>query len=131
MQDNSIPDSDIRASSTLAGATSLYAPRNARLHYTGGPGRLGGWIPAPDDTFTHYLQISFGRDTLVTGVATQGFHNANYYVKSYKLEYIDARGYIIHYYTKWHTRVNILANEFLIHHNIKYNRTTLFLCLDF
>ena len=111
MQDNSIPDSDITASSSLTPATSVYAPRNARLHYTGGVGGLGGWIPAPDDTFQHYLQISFGRDTLVTGIVTQGFYNANYYVKSYKLEPIDARNYIIHYYTKWHTRVNILAND--------------------
>ena len=111
MQDNSIPDSDVTASSTLAPA---YAPKNARLHYTGGPGRLGGWIPKGDDrsNFSPYLQINFRRDTQVTGIATQGFHNANYYVKSYKLEYIDSRGYTIHYYTERHTWVNILANDF-------------------
>ena len=85
MQDNSIPDSDITASSSLAPATPVYAPRNARLLYTRGVGRLGGWIPAPDDTFQHYLQISFGRDTLVTGIATQGFCNANYYVTNLNL----------------------------------------------
>ena len=112
MQDNSIPDSDITASSSLG--PSAYAPKNARLHYTGGPGRLGGWIPRANDhdNYRPYLQISFGRDTLVTGIATQGFHNANYYVTRYKLEYIDPRGYTIHYYTKWHTWVNILANDF-------------------
>ena len=81
MQDNSISDSDITASSRLAPACD---PKNARLHYTGGPGRLGGWIPRANDhdNYRPYLQISFGRDTLVTGIATQGFHNGNYYVKS-------------------------------------------------
>ena len=110
MQNNLIPDSDITASTSLARATSLYAPRNARLHYTGGIGRYGGWIPAAGD-MQRWLQISFGRDTQITAIATQGFYNANYYVKSYKLESIDARGYNILYYTKWRTRVNILGGD--------------------
>ena len=106
MQNNLIPDSDITASTSLARATSLYAPRNARLHYRGGDGRYGGWIPAVSDQH-QWLQINFGRETQVTGIATQGFYNALYYVKSYTLQYFDDRSILQQYQTESHSTVSI------------------------
>ena len=113
MQYNLIPDSAITASSTLVPTTLLYAPRNARLHYRGGVGRLGGWIPEVNDQH-QWLQINFGRETQVTGIATQGFYNALHYVKSYTLQYFDDRGFLQQYQTESRTTVNIcMGNDFL------------------
>ena len=113
MQYNLIPDSAITASSTLVPTTLYYAPRNARLHYRGGVGRLGGWIPAVNDQH-QWLQINFGRETQVTGIATQGFYNALHYVKSYTLQYFDERGFLQQYQTESRTTVNIcMGNDFL------------------
>ena len=110
MQSKLIPDSAITASSTLAPATLLYAPGNARLHYTGEAGHYGGWIPAVSD-HRQWLQINFGRDTQVTGIATQGFYHGLYYVKSYTLQYTDNRGFLQQYQPVTHTKVNILDND--------------------
>ena len=110
MQSKLIPDSAITASSTLVPTTLLYAPGNARLHYTGGIGRYGGWIPALSD-HSQWLQINFGRETQITGIATQGFYNVLYYVKSYTLQYVDDRGYLQQYQPEAHTKVNILGND--------------------
>ena len=114
MQDKLIPDSAVTASTTLAPATLLYVPGNARLHYKGKFGRYGGWIPAVSD-HSQWLQINFGRDTQVTGIATQGFYHALYYVKSYTLQYIDDRGFLQQYQPETHTKVNILGNDYTIH----------------
>ena len=113
MQSKLIPDSDITASSTLASTTLLYAPGNARLHYKGTVRRFGGWIPASSD-HRQWLQINFGTDTQVTGIATQSFYDAPYYVKSYTLRYIDDRGYLLQYQPETHTKVNILGNDYAI-----------------
>ena len=111
MQNYLIPDGSIRASSNLAPTTPYYVPSNARLHFTKGIGRLGGWIPARSD-HDQWLQISFGGDTeLVTGIATQGFHQGPYYVKSYTLQYMDDRGYFQQYQPETHSKVNILGND--------------------
>ena len=110
MEDKLIPDSAITASSTRASSSLLYAPGNARLHYKGGGGRYGGWIPAVSD-HSQWLQINFGRETQVTGIATQGFYNVLYYVKSYTLQYVDDRGYLQQYQPEAHTKVNILGND--------------------
>ena len=108
MQDKTIPDSAITASSTRAGPeTSLYAPGNARLHYTGGVRRHGGWMPAESD-HGQWLQINFGRDTQVTGIATQGCYNGPYYVEKYTLQYVDDRGYLQQYQPESHSKVNIM-----------------------
>lgn len=109
MENKLIPDSAITASSTLAPLTLLYAPGNARLNYKGAAGRYGGWIPALSD-HSQWLQINFGRETQVTGIATQGFYNVLYYVKSYTLQYIDDSGYLQQYQPESHTKVNILGD---------------------
>ena len=113
MQDKLIPDSAITASSTLAPLTVLYAPGNARLHYKGGVGRYGGWIPAVSD-HSQWLQINFGRDTQVTGIATEGFYHELYYVKSYTLQYIDDLGFLQQYQPETHTKVSISGNDYTV-----------------
>jgi len=69
------------------------------LHFTGAIGRLGGWIPALNDEH-EWLQINFARETQVTGIATQGFYNAPYYVKIFLLKYFDDRGILQQYFSK-------------------------------
>ena len=91
----------------MALPSSSFVPGNARLHYKGGFSRRGGWIPAESDQH-QWLQINFGRDTQVTGIATQGYHDGLFYVKSYTLQYVDDRGYLQQYQPEWHTKVNIL-----------------------
>lgn len=113
MQDKLIPDSAITASSSLAPSSS-YGPENARLHLKGGFLPEGGWVPLVSDR-SQWLQINFGGNTQVTGIATQGFYHALYYVKSYTLQYIDDRGFLQQYQPETHTKVNILGNDYTIH----------------
>lgn len=108
MQNKSILDSAITASSTLFPTTLYYAPGNARLHYKGETRRLGGWIPELSN-HGQWLQINFGRVTQVTGIATQGFYNVLYYVKSYSLQYFDDRGFLQQYQPETHTKVSMLV----------------------
>ena len=68
MESGQIPNSAITASSQL---TPAYGPENARLHFKGTPGRLGAWILLRND-HGQWLQVDFGRETQVTGIATQG-----------------------------------------------------------
>ena len=125
MQSKLIPDSAITASSTLVPTTLLYAPGNARLHYTGGIGRYGGWIPAVSD-HSQWLQINFESDRHVTGIATQGYHQRHYYVKSYTLQYVDDRDYLQQYQPEWHTKVSTMCNVVSFYNITQCNRTTLF-----
>ena len=126
MEDQLIPDSAITASSTLVPSTLLYAPGHARLNYKGGGGRNGGWIPAVSD-HSQWLQINFGSDRHVTGIATQGYHQGLYYVKSYSLQYVDGSGYLQQYQPEWHSKVSIMCNVVSFYNTIQYNTTTLFI----
>ena len=110
MEDQQISDSAVTASSTMAPSTLLYASGNARLHYKGGARRNGGWIPAVSD-HSQWLQINFESDRHVTGIATQGYYQGLYYVKSYSLQYVDDRGYLQQYLPEWHTKVSIMCNQ--------------------
>jgi len=121
MQDKLIPDSAITASSTLAAPSFMYAPANARLHSKGEFSPKGGWMPE-DSNRGQWLQINFGRDTQVTGIATQGYHNGPFYVKSYTLQYADDRGYLQQYQPESRTKVNIL-NILTGKFTILYNTT--------
>ena len=117
MEDKLIPDSAITASSTLASSTLLYAPGNARLHYKGGGGRNGGWMPAVSD-HSQWLQINFGSKRHVTGIGTQGYHQGPFYVKSYTLQYVDDQGYLQQYQPEWHTKVSIMCTVVSFYNNI-------------
>ena len=123
MQDKLIPDSAITASSSLAPSSS-YGPENARLHLKGGFLPEGGWVPLVSDR-SQWLQINFGGDTQVTGIATQGYYNGPFHVKSYTLQYVDDRGYLQQYRSEWHTKVNILK-IFTVEFTMLYNTIVIF-----
>ena len=127
MENQQISDSAVTASSTMAPSTFLYAPGNARLHYKGGARRDGGWIPAVSD-YSQWLQINFGSDRHVTGIATQGYHQGLFYVKSYSLQYVDDRGYLQQYQPEWHTKVSTILRVMSFHFTILYSKIEQF-CL--
>ncbi|CAH3183147.1 unnamed protein product, partial [Porites lobata] len=85
MESGHIPNSAITASSKLS---IVYGPENARLHYQGEAGRVGAWIPLHQD-HNQWLQVDFGSVTQITGISTQGYYNADHWVKSYTLQYSD------------------------------------------
>ena len=101
MESGQIPNSAVTASSQLGGA---YGPENARLHYKGGVGRLGAWIPLTQD-HSQWLQVDFGAETQVTGISTQGYYNADHWVKSYSLKYSTDGSNFHHYQPDSHTKV--------------------------
>jgi len=86
MESRHIPDSAVTASSQIGAA---WGPENARLHFQGAPGHVGGWRPfiPPSLDSSKWLQVDFGTETQVTGVATQGYHAANYWVTTFTLSY--------------------------------------------
>ena len=101
MESGHIPNSAITASSKLS---IVYGPENARLHYQGEAGRVGAWIPLHQD-HRQWLQVDFGSVTQITGISTQGYYNADHWVKSYTLQYSD-NGYSFKpYQQSGHTKV--------------------------
>ena len=101
MESGHIPNSAITASSKLS---IVYGPENARLHYQGEAGRVGAWIPLYQD-HNQWLQVDFGSVTQITGISTQGYYNADHWVKSYTLQYSD-NGYSFKpYQQSGHTKV--------------------------
>ena len=75
-QNNRLPNSQIKASSSYPG---LY-PYRARLRQN------SAWC-ARHNNHNQYLRIDLRRVTMVTGIATQGRHNVNYWVTQYWLLY--------------------------------------------
>ena len=75
-QNNRLPNSQIKASSSYPG---LY-PYRARLRQN------SAWC-ARYNNHNQYLRIDLRRVTMVTGIATQGRHNVNYWVTQYWLLY--------------------------------------------
>lgn len=82
MENGIIPNSAITASSELP-PNPLWTASHARLNYKG---IYGAWIPYKSD-HNQWLQVDFGKQTEVTGIATQGYYHALHYVKSYTLRY--------------------------------------------
>ncbi|XP_038054165.1 deleted in malignant brain tumors 1 protein-like [Patiria miniata] len=78
MEDRSIPDSSITASSTLG---SPYLPIAARLNVGS-----NGWIPStPAD---QWIQVDLGKPTVVTGLTMQGYATgAGYYVTAFSVQH--------------------------------------------
>ena len=101
MESGHVPNSAITASTKLS---SAFGPENARLHYQGEAGRVGAWIPLHQD-HRQWLQVDFGSVTQITGISTQGYYNADHWVKSYTLQYSD-NGYSFKpYQQNGHTKV--------------------------
>ena len=104
MESGSIPNSALTASSKLSAA---YGPENARLHYKGGPGRVGAWIPLHQNN-DQWLQVDLGTEKQVTGISIQGYYNADHWVKSFSLRYSTDGSYFHHYQPESHTQVELL-----------------------
>ena len=109
MESALIPNSAITASSQLTLATG---PENARLNYEGAAGRYGGWRPARND-HSQWLQVNFGREKQVTGIATQGYYDALQYVTSFTLRYSNDGNYFQQHQPDSHTKVNVCRKSFI------------------
>ena len=86
MENGTIPDRNINASSVYRRSkVTIHAAANGRLHYKK-KGRAGAWGADIKDQ-NQWLQVDFGTEMMVSGVATQGRQDANQWVKSYSLSY--------------------------------------------
>ncbi|XP_078346610.1 uncharacterized protein LOC144631901 [Oculina patagonica] len=101
MESGSIPNSAITASSKW---NERYGPENGRLNFEGASGRYGGWFSAKND-HSQWLQVNFGRETQITGIATQGYYNSLRYVKSYTLQYSHDGSSFKQYQPESHTKI--------------------------
>ena len=76
-----LPDRAISAS-TSYGAN--YVPQFGRLNKIPASGKAGAWCAKSNDG-NQWLQVSFGRETTVTELATHGRYDADQWVTSYSL----------------------------------------------
>ena len=83
MESGHLPDSAISASTS---ASSNHIPQFGRLNKIPAKGKAGAWCAKSNDG-NQWLQISFGRETTVTKVATQGRYDADQWVTSYSLSH--------------------------------------------
>ena len=103
MESGKIPNSALTASTQLGAA---FGPENARLHFKGAAGRLGAWIPLHQD-HNQWLMVDFGKETQVGGISTQGYYNAEHWVKSFSLRYSSDGSSFQQYQPESHTKVNL------------------------
>ena len=84
MQNNQIPDSALRASTSYN--VNSMGPRNGRLHFQPPSGQYGAWAVSTNNEF-QYFEVNFGEWTKVTKLATQGRQDGGWWVTSYCLSY--------------------------------------------
>ena len=82
LESGSIPDSSITASSEYRAS---HGAKNARLHLQAVSGRTGAWSAGSESE--PWMQVNFGREVQITGVATQGRTDSDQWVKTYTLSY--------------------------------------------
>ena len=80
---NQIPDSAIVASSQY---NTYYGPERARLRLVTQGSFIGGWSPKSSNT-GEWIEFDLEENTKVTGIATQGRDNADWWVTSYSLSF--------------------------------------------
>ena len=92
MESRIIPDRNISASSVYPSSpVEKHDAAYGRLHFRRGNGRVGAWCAATNDQ-NQWLQVDFGTEMMISGVATQGRQAINQWVKSYSLSYsLDGR----------------------------------------
>ena len=101
MESGHLPDSSLSAS-TSYGAN--YVPQFGRLNQIVS-GKAGAWCAKSNDG-NQWLQISFGRQTTVTKVATQGRYDADHRVTSYSLSYsVDGAHWVWYRLSDGHIKV--------------------------
>ncbi|XP_067027507.1 receptor-type tyrosine-protein phosphatase T-like isoform X2 [Acropora muricata] len=74
-----IPDIWLTSSSTLNANTPA---KNARLNYTAGP----SWCASSNDSYYPYLEIDLQTLHIICAVSTQGNHQADQWVKTFRLQ---------------------------------------------
>lgn len=80
---NQIPDSAIVSSSQY---NTYYGPERARLRLVTQGSFIGGWSPKSSNT-GEWIEFDLAENTKVTGVATQGRDNADWWTTSYSLSF--------------------------------------------
>ena len=85
MENNRIRDDQITASSQW---NSNHQAANGRLNFRAHLGKKGGWSAKAKD-LNQWLQVDFRQSTIITGISTQGRHDANQYVMAYKISFRD------------------------------------------
>ncbi|EDO48087.1 predicted protein, partial [Nematostella vectensis] len=83
IEDHRIPSGAFSASSSY---NFNHGPDRARLNQPNGHGRTGAWS-ARDKNRNQWLQVDLGAVSRLTGVATQGRHDAHQWVTSYTLAF--------------------------------------------
>lgn len=83
IEDFRIPSGAFQASSFW---NYNHGPDRARINMPSGRGRSGAWV-ARQRNANQWLQVELGRPAKVTGVATQGRHDAHQWVTSYTVSY--------------------------------------------
>ena len=84
MQNNQIPDSAISASTSYN--VNSMGPGNGRLYFQAKSGEYGAWATSTNDKF-QWFAVDFGSYAKVTGLATQGRQDGNWWVESYSLSF--------------------------------------------
>ena len=102
MESGHLPDSSLSASTS---ASSNHIPQFGRLNKIPASGKSGAWCAKSNDG-NQWLQISFGRQTTVTKVATQGRYETNQWVTSYSLSYsVDGTHWVWYRLSDGHIKV--------------------------
>ena len=84
MQNNQIPDSALSASTSYN--VNSMGPGNGRLYFQAKSGEYGAWATSTNDKF-QWFAVDFGSYAKVTGLATQGRQDGNWWVESYSLSF--------------------------------------------
>ena len=83
MENGQIRDAQITASSRSDIAAL------GRLNFKAGGGKEGAWTARSYNPHDEWLQVDLDRYTVVTGIATQGRHDAKQWVTLYSLQYSE------------------------------------------
>lgn len=86
MEDRSIPDSQITASSFKTGINKSYKPAYGRLNNRPSGAMGGAWCAGTSDS-SQYLQIDLKKEMTVSGVATQGQLDEANWVVQYSIQH--------------------------------------------
>ena len=116
MESGHLPDSSLSASTS---ASSNHIPQFGRLNKIPASGKAGAWCAKSNDG-NQWLQLSFGRQTTVTKVATQGRYDGKECVTSYSVSYsVDGAHWIWYRLSDGHIKVwltcsGILSNSYCV-----------------
>ena len=102
MESGHLPDSAISASTSY---DANHIPQFGRLNKIPASGKAGAWCAKSNDV-KQWLQVSFGRQTTVTKMATQGRYKSNQWVTSYTLSYsVDGAHWVWYRLSNGHIKV--------------------------